>query len=384
MLRCAGCAAALAASLLGALLLIGRHGALAWVFVALGCCRADCSTHHCEEALLRRLCEQHVICLCSRLPPLPPTTTTCHGVELAQREDGRRESSLGVVALFRNEHAMPEWLQHHHDEGATEFVLCDDNSTDPSARESALAFRRTHDVRLVLWKRRQAACGQICVYRRSVKMARSVWLLFVDLDEFAFARSGHGTIRTFLGRLPRAVSAVYLQPHVFGSMGLVDAPESVVGTYLCRGDADRPRGSNSPRNGKTIVRRLAVRTPGPHHPYRADGLCVNADLSCCDFSARYANQADFPLQLNHYQFQAWRAFSRQKLANNGDAARLGFPRKEHGYSKGAFASFDTALSGTADVDLAVKRGHYASAAAALKAAARLAGDDCTWFPASIA
>ena len=57
---------------------------------------------------------------------------------------------FGVVALFRNEHAMPEWLQHHHDEGATEFVLCDDNSTDPSARESALAFRRTHDVRLVL------------------------------------------------------------------------------------------------------------------------------------------------------------------------------------------------------------------------------------------
>ena len=63
---------------------------------------------------------------------------------------------------------------------------------------------------------------------------------------------------------------------------------------------------------------------------------------------------------------------------------LGCPRKEHGYSKGAFASFDTALSGTADVELAVKRGHYASAAAALKAAARLAGDDCTWFPASIA
>ena len=281
MAKCRGIAAALAAalaaSLLGALL-VGRHGALAWVFVALGCCRADCSTHRCEEALLRRLCEQHVICLCSRLPPLAPMTAP-RTVELARREDGRQESSLGVVALFRNEHAMLEWLKHHHDEGATEFVLCDDNSTDPSVRESAVAFRRTHDVRLVLWRRLQAACGQICVYRRSVKMARSVWLLFVDLDEFAFARSGHGTIRAYLGRLPRAVSTVYLQPHVFGSMGLVDAPKSVVSTYLCRGDVDQPRGSNSPRDGKTVVRRLAVRTPGPHHPYRADGLCVNADLS---------------------------------------------------------------------------------------------------------
>ena len=137
-------------------------------------------------------------------------------------------------------------------------------------------------------------------------------------------------------------------------------------------------------HGPPIVRRLAVRTPGPHHPYRADGLCVNADLSCCDFSARYAMQVDFPLQLNHYQFQAWYAFSRQKLANNADAAKLGFPRTEHGYSKSAFAAFDTALSGTADVHLAVKRGHYASTAAALKAAARLAGGDCTWAPASIA
>ena len=47
------------------------------------------------------------------------------------------------------------------------------------------------------------------------------------------------------------------------------------------------------------------------------------------------------MQLNHYQFQAWYAFSRQKLANNADAAKLGFPRTEHGYSKSAFAAFDT-------------------------------------------
>ena len=286
MAKCRGIAAALAAalaaSLLGALL-VGGHGALAWVFVALGCCRADCSTHRCEElsaasSAVRAACDLPVLA-----SPAAGSDERCHGLELARRGDGRRESSLGVVALFRNEHAMLEWLKHHHDEGATEFVLCDDDSTDPSARESAVAFRRTHDVRLVLWRRLQAACGQICVYRRSIKMARSVWLLFVDLDEFAFARSGHGTIRAYLGRLPRAVSTVYFQPHVFGSMGLVDTPKSVVSTYLCRGDVDQPRGSNSPRDGKTVVRRLAVRTPGPHHPYRADGLCVNAD-----FSARYA------------------------------------------------------------------------------------------------
>ena len=119
---------------------------------------------------------------------------------------------------------MWEWLAHHALEGATQFVLLDQQSMDngPELVKAFAASRPDLSVQLF------PAVGdreQDLHYGRHIHRLSTDWLLVIDLDEFAYAR-GHATIPHFLSSLPQGVGSLVLPWKVFGSNSQVLHPRS--------------------------------------------------------------------------------------------------------------------------------------------------------------
>ena len=119
---------------------------------------------------------------------------------------------------------MWEWLTHHALEGATQFVMLDQQSMDngPELVREFAASRPDLAVQLF------PAVGdreQNLHYGRHIHRLRTEWVLVIDLDEFAYAR-GHATIPHFLSLLPQGVGSLALPWKIFGSNSQVLHPRS--------------------------------------------------------------------------------------------------------------------------------------------------------------
>lgn len=293
--------------------------------------------------------------------PLVSPRPTCDGMRFVPPASSNGSlPTLGVVAVFRNEeHSLPEWLESLRAEGASEFALIDDNSTDAS-RAVIRAFKRKHrDLVRVTVTDRAPGVAQSALYGRAARHAQADWLAFVDLDEYVYARGRFATITEYLAAVPGRVSMVFLQWKTFGSGGRVDPPPSLIGGYLCRG--------GNQHEGKSLVRRVDLELATVHRS-STKGVCVNADLSCCDFGVGFTSQEHFPLHLNHYQNQALEVFEHTKLANGLTTtamnARFSY-RAENvvsGIRPGIFYGRDASNTGVVDAELARKRGVFFASA----------------------
>lgn len=154
-----------------------------------------------------------------RIPPISPS--------------GERGSRLGIVCIVKNEGAyIGEWLQFHILQGATDFIIYDNGSTDDT-----LVAARKHSVgancTIVPWKTfavadehkfsiQSLAYGHaLCNFGPELR-----WMAFIDIDEFLFSPSGSPLpeVLTDLGHLP-SIAVPWVN---FGPNGHQARPEGLV------------------------------------------------------------------------------------------------------------------------------------------------------------
>lgn len=167
--------------------------------------------------------------------------------------------TLGIFAIFRDEAMLiTEWLWHHTAEGAQQFVLLDQQSTDNGV---ALArnFSQQHPALDVCVLSAPEERQQNRHYARHLHRFVTDWVLIVDIDEFVYARHGFATIPHFLASVRPSVGLVALPWRVFASAAPDPRePPSRLANLTWRHNYSNSGGSRW-RQYKSLLRLRAVR-----------------------------------------------------------------------------------------------------------------------------
>lgn len=169
--------------------------------------------------------------------------------------------TLHVCAIVRDEGAyLAEWLNHYRRQGATQFWLYDNESTDESLQADADV--RDADIRVIAWPGRGV---QLAAYQDARTRCAADWLAFVDADEFLYHPDGRRLIDV-LEAQPAHVRGVWAPWRMFGYGGHDTRPSGgVVHNYRWRAADDHPHHAYW-HGGKTIARPGAIRGfLDPHH-----------------------------------------------------------------------------------------------------------------------
>jgi len=147
----------------------------------------------------------------------------CDGLSYAGTEATQALPTWGIVAPFQNEAlGIVEWLDSHALEGASEFVLIEDASTDNSPRKARWWAAKHPGTRLVIVKR-GARRTQKQAVNDGVRHATSDWLAIIDLDEFLFSRLAFApSVSHYLGRVPREVRGCVHSAHTHPGRAVFD------------------------------------------------------------------------------------------------------------------------------------------------------------------
>lgn len=113
------------------------------------------------------------------------------------KSSGDRGRRLGVVCIVKNESAyIGEWLQFHILQGATDFIIYDNGSTDRTT-DVARDYAKGATCTVVPWRTfalgdehnfsiQSLAYGHaLCNFGPDLR-----WMAFIDIDEFLFSPSG--------------------------------------------------------------------------------------------------------------------------------------------------------------------------------------------------
>ncbi len=156
-----------------------------------------------------------------------------HGRRLPQIEAaGDRGRRLGIVCIVKNERTyIGEWLQFHILQGATDFVIYDNGSTDDTV-EVARKYAAGANCTIIPWRTfaiadehnfsiQSLAYGHaLCNFGPHLR-----WMAFIDIDEFLFSPSGE-PLPDVLTRL--ALPAISVPWTNFGPNGHQTKPPGLV------------------------------------------------------------------------------------------------------------------------------------------------------------
>lgn len=229
--------------------------------------------------------------------------------------------SLTVMAQFRNESwILNEWIEHYKNEGVTNFILIDNDSTDDW--RSKIKKEYLLDKNIVFASLpgdeilRQQKTYNHLFHRLKPK---TEWILPIDLDEFIYARKGFKTIVEYLDTLPTDVSQVKVPWKMFGSDGHEKQPPSVIRGFthydICISEAGMKRKNADFVLVKSIVRCSDIHTFQLHGHIMKRGKSITPSGRICEAHEPYVpikdveDMEDFPLHINHYFTQSLQYFT---------------------------------------------------------------------------
>ena len=138
--------------------------------------------------------------------------------------------TITVMAMFKNESwIINEWIQHYKNEGATRFILIDNDSTDDWRSKIKKEFLNDDSIKFV-GLHGSSTGRQEKVYNDCFKTLgpHTEWILPIDLDEFVYSRKGFNTIVDYLKTLRPDISQIKIPWKMFGSSGHESQPPSVI------------------------------------------------------------------------------------------------------------------------------------------------------------
>ena len=261
--------------------------------------------------------------------------TACLWVQQpAKTRDSEQGASFSVLVLFKNEgDILWEWSRHYLDQGATQIILINNNSSDDW--RGALG-ELGQDRRIIcLEDPRLQAQERIYNDVRRSGLISGDWLLVCDLDEFVYARPPFASISAYLSQLTPEITSVAIPWKLFGSSGHIRHPDGrTIDNFLQRKQAGEPVLI------KTISRTAALQHLWPHHSRLSHGRCIRPDGSeALQETAGWMTSSEESLQrealqLNHYAVRSREFFERVK-ATRGDVYSRGNVRDD-----AYFARFD--------------------------------------------
>ncbi|WP_342150080.1 glycosyltransferase family 2 protein [Methylorubrum sp. SB2] len=221
-----------------------------------------------------------------------------------------------LVAIAKTEgRYLPEWIAFHLSIGIDRILVYDNDSSDDGAA-IVRALEGRFPVHGVSWPSGEHESPQLAAYADALKRAaRSEWVLFIDIDEFAVP-FGYSDWPAFLATLPPDVSCVGLNTRVFGSSGRVADDYDLVLKTFTRCSAP---GFAFNRHIKTLARPGDVAEMFIHHAVLRSGRAVDSALAdlVLPLPGRTAMPVFDGIQINHYQSKTYDEFVRRR--GKGDA-----------------------------------------------------------------
>ena len=222
--------------------------------------------------------------------------------------------------MFKNEarHAA-EWVNHHREEGVTDFLLLDNGSTDNTSQVltelgcRVVPYPEKHSQEKAFNEYGAAPADWEAQAKRWID---SDWIMIIDFDEYVYSKNGYETITDYLSGLSDHIDGVRLQWKLFGSSGHVCEPTSVINSFTERAALSTELQPPKRWNYKTIYRnrsmgmrrKIYVHAPEPLGqtiypiPYDKDlptKAFVSGGRMECPKHKNFTTEKHF-LELNHY------------------------------------------------------------------------------------
>ncbi|KAE8057402.1 hypothetical protein FH972_014098 [Carpinus fangiana] len=203
---------------------------------------------------------------------------------------------------------LKEWVMYHSKIGVQKFILYDNDSDDDLGRVVEELNREGFNVTTVFWiwpKTQEAGFSHSAIYAKD----SCTWMMYVDVDEFVFSPSWHGStqpfnrmLRSLLPRTPlrplssgptaqRRIGQVMIRCNEFGPSNQTSHPiEGVTQGYTCRRKIEQRH--------KSILLLDAVDSSllNVVHHFRLKEKFRSKAMSLEDGV------------VNHYKYQAWSEF----------------------------------------------------------------------------
>ena len=252
--------------------------------------------------------------------------------------------TLGILCMFKDEEeTIEEWILHHKEEGVSEFVLLNNNSSDDSPRIAS-----NLGATVIACPEKYSQEKYFNIYGSNAtkwegSFMRSDWIMIIDVDEFVYARKGVETIPQYLSTISDSVDGIRLTFKMFGSSNNVFQPQSVINEYTLRGKDNQRLPPPQDWNYKTIYRnrnaevkrKIYTHAPEPFgqviYPVDYDELdptasFVSTGRRYCEKSNDFLESEKF-LNLNHYSIQSRENFFYKK-ARKGDVNQKKWEERE--------------------------------------------------------
>lgn len=239
----------------------------------------------------------------------------------------KKYPTVGIVAMFKNEgQVLFEWILHHVEEGVTEFILLNNDSTDDFVSQVNKVREVVKGsgvvIQVIDTPGRHVQNRKLFQYWNKVK---TDWVMIIDLDEFVYARRGFKTIPQYLASVDADVEQIWLTWKMFSTGGHRRMPESIVSGSTRRWEDAECWGS-----GKTIYRvkgnhRGFLNYHRGHRPAEGNKLILSNNIESTDFGPRKPvcrtkeEIEAHNLHLNHYSLISFEFYKKVKMTR-GDAA----------------------------------------------------------------
>lgn len=222
-----------------------------------------------------------------------------------------------LVATAKNEGPFIwEWVAHHLSIGFDSLIIFQNDSDDFTHE----ILKELQSAGLVKYKYNHAKPGshQVKAYKRAARQDEYItadWAMALDLDEFLFIKTGHGTIDCLLSQTPDA-DKILINWRRFGNSGQISmSPELVTKRFTLAEDSEMIKSHVQPF--KALYRRASFTRAGIHQPQgpTKDELVVynGSGLRHPQFQIKNFQCSD-PLgralaQVNHYIVKDPQAFA---------------------------------------------------------------------------
>ena len=147
---------------------------------------------------------------------------------------------ITLVGMFRNEAKyIKEWFSYYHLIGIDSFVVFLHKNTDCSLDVlDSLSFKEKIQIVSIEEENNIGVHFQNKIYERAIQLAKTEWVIYLDIDEFLFLPN-YSNIGKFLLDIPGDVGGLAIYQNIFGSCGHVKSPDGlVVENYTTRNEDD--------------------------------------------------------------------------------------------------------------------------------------------------
>lgn len=225
--------------------------------------------------------------------------------------------TITIVAIAKNEgRYITEWLAYHLALGVNKIIVfCNDSTDDMVEKLTRLAKGDTR-IEWIDWPSMSKPSPQLTAYNEAVKMVKTKWISFIDIDEF-IVPTEKDSIISWLETIPDDVASVHINWRGFGSGGVSDSNYDMVTRTFMRCSV---KGWGNNRHFKTVARTQLVTSVLVHDILTSEGRRVTSDfqnLKPLDVGRSDRNVYS-GIQINHYQSKTFPEFEARMRRGNAN------------------------------------------------------------------